>query len=252
VFLRPARKAKAEDSANEAPPPAPTIGRQLSSCEQLARVLAGQGLASKEVYDALRAQGFPAYQAKRAIGWDPTLKPSNQPVEKKLMQTQATVKANGDAGAVPAKICGREGCGKRLNAANRSGYCSDHFADSKRKKGGVPGRVCACGNKLRSDNKTGLCTACQKKPGAAAKRRSTAKHRKPARAAAPVPPPAEERFALHVTVAQLDHYVLGMLEIDWRSAVESMPIDLKLQLANFVLTRQAQELKQLPAESAAA
>lgn len=31
------------------------------------------------------------------------------------------------------KICGRAGCGKALTAANHSGFCQQHFYDSKSK-----------------------------------------------------------------------------------------------------------------------
>lgn len=31
------------------------------------------------------------------------------------------------------KVCGRPGCGKRLTDRNRSGFCTPHFGDSKRK-----------------------------------------------------------------------------------------------------------------------
>lgn len=33
------------------------------------------------------------------------------------------------------KVCGREGCGKALTSANKSGYCTAHFYDSKKKNG---------------------------------------------------------------------------------------------------------------------
>lgn len=35
------------------------------------------------------------------------------------------------------KICGREGCGKKLTAANRSDFCTKHFYDSRRKTAGT-------------------------------------------------------------------------------------------------------------------
>lgn len=179
----------------------------------------------------------PRREAKAAMA-------NNSPKEKP-MQTEP-VKTNGHDPQPhsEAKLCGREGCGRKLTRANRSGFCAAHFWDSKRK--GPRDRVCDCGNKLRSDNKSGVCKACANTASGKARIAAGAAKSPPLRKArkdgapGPLPAVADEgvratRFALQVTAAQLDRYVLGLRELAWDRAVQAMPIELKLQLANFVL-----------------
>ena len=64
------------------------------------------------------------------------------------------------------RTCGREGCDTPLIATNKSGYCTKHFYDSRRKSAPGPARTCSlagCGKALRCDNRTGMCTPCGKK-----------------------------------------------------------------------------------------
>jgi len=63
--------------------------------------------------------------------------------------------------------CGAEGCDVPITDANKSGYCRKHFYISKKvdpKAKAAPGRACSkgCGRKLRSDNRSGVCTPCAK------------------------------------------------------------------------------------------
>jgi hypothetical protein len=105
---------------------------------------------------------------------------------------------------MPDKTCGHDGCEKQLSNANHSGFCTAHFYDSKRK--GDEKFCSKCGDKLRSDNNSGLCKPCKK--GTTAPAPKPAKRGRPAKSSKlkakiplPTPPEVDELLAANETRA---------------------------------------------------
>lgn len=200
---------------------------QQSPVQLLADRLRADGLPEADIHAALVAQGYKARDINKVLP-----QPQVEPKEKTM---NTAVRPNGHAPVAPVqvKMCGREGCGKKLQDRNESGFCAAHFGDSRVKaRGGTPGRVCStpgCGQSLRSDNKSGVCKPCSKGETKASRRGT--KRAKHETVASPVPSinPPTEMLQLQVSESQLDRF-LGT--VDWNGVVSKLPADMKLTLAN--------------------
>jgi hypothetical protein len=171
------------------------------------------------------------------------------PSEVLPMQTQ--VKTNGHAPAPPPPRLCKCGCGENVPADNRFSYISGHMKhlrnNGKGKRSAKVGESgCSeCGKKLRKDNRSGICTSCQKGTRAPAKaelahNQAIAKSSPFVVEVPPAPPPAlPGRLPLLVSEAQLDRYLLK-LEFDWHLVVPKLPAELKLALVNAVLLAESE------------
>lgn len=224
---RQARAAKNPHVIKTVPAPP-----QQSPIQLLADRLKAEGLPDPDIHAALVAQGYKARDLSRVL---PV--PATQPKEKPM---QTVTRPNGHAPAPEIKLCGREGCGRKLTRANHSGFCATHFGDSRKKaNGGTPGRVCStpgCGQSLRSDNKSGVCKPCSKGETKAAHRGTKRANHETAARRRPAQEKLERYVAQHtstlqlqVSEAQLDRLLNS---VDWNLVIVKLPAEMKQQLAN--------------------
>lgn len=124
------------------------------------------------------------------------------------------VRPNGHApSAPPIKLCGREGCGKKLQDRNESGFCSKHFYDSKRSESAKA----KAGTKAahRGTKRAKVETTPRRRPAQEKLDRYVAQH--------------TPTLQLQVSEAQLDRLLNS---VDWNLVIVKLPAEMKQQLAN--------------------
>ncbi|HKM99472.1 MAG TPA: hypothetical protein VJX23_03070 [Candidatus Binataceae bacterium] len=162
------------------------------------------------------------------------------------MQTQSSTKTNGHdlSKAAAERLC-KCGCCNPFPAASRFSYLPGHMPNRKSSKAAKAGeRACSeCGRRLRKDNRSGICTACQ--IGIVPPDQGTApavKNSAGVKTSAPLSTPApavlpHPRLALLVTEPQLDTYLVK-LDCEWTKFIPTLPPALKLEIANCFLEQQ--------------